>query len=412
MTGQPTLKRVLSLRQLLLYGLGTTIGAGIYALVGELAAISGYSALTAFLVASIMAAFTAFSFAELSGRFPHAAGAAVYVREGFGSRHFSTLIGLMVISAGLVSSAALINALANYANTFIAVPHLLVVVALAILLGAIAIWGIGESVTVAGIITLVEIGGLIAIIWAGRSALNSDYANWQPLLTSFDLSHWGLAYSGALLAFYAFIGFEDMVVVAEEVKDVSRTLPLAILLTLAISTLLYLTVMAVALLTFTPEELAASATPLVDVYRYYRGDAAPGILTVAMFAIVNGALIQMIMASRVIYGLASRGQLPGFLSRVNPYTRTPLHATLLVTSIVLVLAALGSLSTLAEFTSLIMLFVFACANLALWKIKGRDETSPRSSAVPFFTFPRWVPALGFLVSCLFVIGFFASLLQG
>lgn len=406
MQQSPSLKRVLTLPQLLLYGLGTTIGAGIYALVGELAAVSGYSALASFLFAALMAALTAFSFAELSGRFPHAAGAAIYVREGFGSVWVSTMVGFLVIAAGLVSAAALVNGMVAQMQAYIEFSRLLGVLLLVVLLGAIAMWGIAESVAIAGLITLVEIGGLLVVIWVSRGALVNSPDQWQLILEGFKPSHWGVAYAGALLAFYAFIGFEDMVVVAEEVKGVSRTLPLAILLTLLFTSLLYLLIMALVLLTFTPAELAQSATPLVDMYRYYHDGSGWMISVVAMFAVINGALVQIIMAARVMYGLASRGQLPTLLARINARTRTPLIATVIATITVMVLAAAGRLVTLAELTSVIMLTVFAAGNLALWTIKGRDKGREIATENLPFCFPRWIPALGFLVNVGFAVAFF------
>lgn len=403
-----SLKRVLSLPQLLLYGLGTTIGAGIYALVGELAAESGYSALASFFFAGLMASLTAFSFAELSGRYPQAAGAAMYVREGFGSVSVSTIVGLLVIAAGLVSAAALVSAMVSQLQAYIEFPRMLGVVLIVLLLGAIALWGIAESVAVAGLITLVEIGGLLLVMWVSRGALVDSSEQWMLILEGFKPSHWGVAYAGALLAFYAFIGFEDMVVVAEEVKDVSRTMPLAILLTLLITSLLYLSIMAMVLLTFTPAQLAQSVTPLVDMYRHHHGGSGWMIGVIAMFAVINGALIQIIMAARVMYGLANRGQLPTIFAGINTRTRTPLISTVVATLIVLVLTAVGRLVTLAELTSVIMLAVFAAGNLALWRIKGRDKDRDISTEDLPFCFPRWIPALGFLVSVSFVVTFFTN----
>lgn len=164
----PTLKRSLSLPLLVLYGLGTTIGAGIYALLGELAGASGYMAPASFLLASFMAALTAFSFAELSGRFPRCAGAALYVREGFDSERLSTLVGLLVIGAGLVSSAALVIAFTGYLHDFMGLDRLTIIIAVCVLLGITAAWGIAESVFIAASITIIEIGGLLllaTVVW-------------------------------------------------------------------------------------------------------------------------------------------------------------------------------------------------------------------------------------------------------
>lgn len=403
----PTLNRTLSLPQMVLYGLGTTIGAGIYALVGELAGVSGYLAPLAFLVAAALAGMTALSFAELSGRFPQAAGAALYVKQGFDSDRFSTLIGLMVVMAGLVSASALMNGFVGYLSELISLPAQLGIIIMVFLIGGLAAWGIAESVFVAATITLVEVGGLLLILYIGLPSLE----NWPELAHHFtpnwNLSSLGLVYSGVLLAFFAFIGFEDMVDVAEEIKDVKRTLPLAIVFTLGITTVLYISIMLIALLSFPPDTLAQSQAPLAFLYEFHSGETATLITYIGIFAIINGALIQTIMASRVLYGLSCRGLIPKPFSRVNAKTHTPLLATLAASLIVLTLALLGNLSSLAQATSIIMLTVFAIVNLALWRIKQHQPA-------PFgiLTVPRWVPLLGFLSSSALVLYELFDFLQG
>ncbi len=398
MTKQVTLRRTLPLPMIVLYGLGTTIGAGIYALAGEVAGVSGYFAPLSFLIASITAGFTAISFAELCGRYPRAAGAALYVKQGFGSEHFSTFVGLLVVSAGLVSAAALVNGFVGYLHQFIGIERVIAIVLITILLGGIAIWGIAESVTIASLITIVEIGGILLIIAVSSESLFSLSINWSEMIPPADISSWGSIYFGAVLAFYAFIGFEDMVDVAEEVKDVKRNLPLAILLTLGITTFLYMLLMITALSSLTPTELANSEAPLALIYEYHTEENAFVISIIGMFAIINGALIQMIMASRVLYGLSSRRQLPTVLSIIYPRTHTPLIATVVVTIITLMLALIGRLGSLAEATSLIMLTIFSLVNLALWRIKRRD---PHPDGVKIF--PIWVPITGFFISITFVL---------
>jgi len=392
------LKRSLSLSQMILYGLGTTIGAGIYALTGELAGTAGYFAPMSFLIASLIATLTALSFAELSSRFPQAAGAAIYVREGFQSKFISTAIGLLVCLAGLVSAAALLNGFVGYLQIFINLPDGLIIIAMSFLLGGIAIWGINVSVSLAGLITLIEVGGLVMIIIVSRGALAELPDRWLEFIPPFQFSSWQGIFLGALLAFYAFIGFEDMVVVAEEVKDVRQNLPKAIILTLAITTVLYILIMMTAVLAMPPTELAQSNAPLSTLYQRFSGDNGTIISVIGLLAIINGALIQIIMASRVIYGLSAHGQLPVILSTVNQKTQTPVLATFIATAIVLTLALLGHLSILAESTSIIMLVIFSVVNLSLIRIKHRDP-SPLGSTI----FPLWVPMLGFFVSVFFVI---------
>ena len=393
-----TLKRSLTLPQLVLYGLGTTIGAGIYALIGELAGISGYLAPVSFLVASLIAGLTAMSFAELSGRYPRCAGAALYVKEGFSIDRLSILVGILVIAAGLVSASALVNGFVGYLHEFIDLDRLAIIFLVVLSLGFIAAWGIKESVTIAAAITVIEIGGLVLIIVVSVNGLEMDSARWGALLPSWDTTSLGSIYAGSLLAFYAFIGFEDMVDVAEETIHVKRNMPIAIMLTLGITTLLYMTIMISAVMTITPEVLATSEAPLALIYEYHTGEQAVLITIIGMFAIINGALIQMIMASRVFYGLSSRGQLPAVFKFVHPNTQTPLVATLVATVIVLVLSSIGRLATLAETTSVIMLIVFSMVNLALWRIKRRDP-----NPVDTIVFPFWIPVAGFFISGAFVL---------
>lgn len=405
------LKRSLTLPHMVLYGLGTTIGAGIYALLGEVAAQSGYMAPLAFLAAALLAATTALAFAELSGRYPRAAGAALYVQHGFHAKHLSRLVGLWVALAGLVSSAALLNAFSGYLAHLV---HLPVSLTLTLLVGAIvllAIWGIAESVYAAGLLTLIEVGGLVWIILITAPNL-AKLPQMAPLfMPDASLHSAFLVVSGMLLAFYAFIGFENMVDVAEEVKQVRRTLPLAILVTLLITAALYVSLMLLALLTVPLETLAGSAAPLALIYETQTGQAPTVITLIGLLALFNGALIQIIMASRVLYGLGSRRLLPRFFGQVSVRTRTPVKATLAAGLLVLLFSASGSLANLAQTTSLIMLSVFALVNLALWTLKGRSPKQP-PAADGHFEIPRWIPLFGFVSSLALILYELFTALQG
>jgi amino acid transporter len=383
------LRRSLSLLQVVLYGLGTTIGAGIYLLIGEVAKLSGLATPTAFLVSSVLAAFTALSFGELVSRYPQSAGEAAYIREGFGRRDLATAVGLLVATAGCVSAAAMANGFAGYLAEFIEVPKWICITAFVIVLVGVSVWGVSESVSLAGLITVIEVGGLVVIIWVAGDSLSQLPDRWTELLPVFDSGAWRGIAAASLLSFYAYLGFEDLVNVAEEVKDVRRILPLAIGITLAATTLLYVLLAAVCVLTVTPTELAGSAAPLAFIYERATGSAPTGIAIIGILAVVNGALIQTIMASRILYGLAARGHLPASLARVHARTGTPHYATIVAGALVLVLALWFPLARLAEATAIATLLVFTSVNLALWRIKGRSETR---AAV--FTIPRWVPAVG------------------
>ena len=362
---------------MVLYGVGTTVGAGIYALIGEIAGIAGNLAPWSFLFAATMAAFTAFSFAQFSARFPHAAGAALYVQHGLGLPQLGLLVGILVIAAGTVSAAALLNGFVGYMQEFVVLPSAIIIVLASIILCAIAAWGIAESVWIAGIISVVEVLGLLWIIALATQATDFSAVEPENFVPDFSTDSWSIVIGGAVLAFYAYIGFEDMVVVAEEVKDVSNNLPRAIMLTMVITTVIYMVLVTSAILATGPELLANSRAPLADVYRHLTNNDPFAISVIGMFAIINGALIQVIMASRVLYGLSSRGQLPKFLQWVHPVTKTPLPATLLASTGVLVLAIVGDLASLAEITAVTMLVVFALVNWSLCRVLWQ-ETKPRA----------------------------------
>ena len=254
----PALARSLSLLQATLYGLGVTIGAGIYVLVGAATARAGMHAPFAFLLAAVLMALSAASFAELAGRLPVAAGEAAYVREAFRSDRLATAIGLLVVAIAIVAAAAISLGSAGYIGVFLALPEPVLVTGVVVAMGAIAAWGINASVSFAGVMTVIEIGGLVMLILVGM-AMEPDLVTRLPeaLPPLTDGSAFAGIVGTTLLAVFAFIGFEGLANVAEEVRDPKRTLPRAIFLTLAISTLLYVLVVWVALVSVGQAELAA-----------------------------------------------------------------------------------------------------------------------------------------------------------
>ena len=381
-----------------LYGVGTTVGAGIYVLVGKVTGAAGLLAPVSFVLAAVLAAFSALSFAELSSRFPRSAGEAIYVTEGFGVRRLGTIVGLLVVLSGIVSSATISIGAAGYLNTLVAVPDAPVIVGIIFLLGAIAAWGIREAVTIAAGLTLIEVAGLLLIVWVGRDAFGAipEAVSAQPPI--FDLIVLGGVASGVVLAFFAFIGFEDMVNVAEEVRDVRRNLPRAIILTLVITTVIYLVVSLVATFSLPVAQVAASEAPLALIYTEATGSSPWPISLIGLVAVVNGALIQIIMGSRVLYGLARQGQFFPAFAAVNRRTRTPITATVAVTGTVMVFALALPLENLARLTSLTVLVVFAVVNLALVVLKTRQPAHTDAITVPI-----WVPVVGFIVSAIFVL---------
>jgi amino acid transporter len=400
---QPALRRSLSLTLVTFYGLGNILGAGIYVLIGRVAAHAGYQAPLSFLLASLLACFTAFSYAELSARFPWSAGEVMYVRQGLGVRALAIATGLLISLAGIVSAATIARGFTGYLQVFVHLGDATAIVLLVGSLGVLAAWGISQSTRVAAAMTLAEIAGLLLILWVARPDGVTVLATLDRQLEASDFVAAQGIFLGAFLAFYAFIGFEDMVNVAEEVKHPQRDLPRAILLALGLSTLLYLAVALVAVSAVTPSQLAGSDAPLAYLYRQATGREPWLIAALSMVAVVNGALIQIIMVARVGYGMGSRGWAPAWLARVHPATRTPVRATALVTLAVILMALWLPLEQLARATSFCILLVFVLVNLSLWRIKHRPADDYRG-----FRVRRWVPATGAAGAVLFLLWQLAS----
>jgi basic amino acid/polyamine antiporter, APA family len=397
------LRRRLGLPLLVLYGTGITIGAGIYVLIGAVAGRAGKYAPWSFVIAAMVMALTVASYAELSTRFPVSAGEAAYVRAAFKSRVISTFTGLLTIAIGVVASSAVTLGSAGYIGQFVDIPQNVVVVMVVVALGAVAARGILESALLAGVFTLIEVGGLLAIIVAAFRVNLPTFATLaQPLPTDIGMLS-GIAFA-SLLAFFAFIGFEDLANVVEEAKTPHRDIPRAMVLTLLISTILYVAVATVAVSAVSIERLSSSPAPLSLVFREVAGVSPATISAIAIVATLNTILAQMTMAARVIYGMARQGDLPRAVGHVNPKTGTPIIATTLIVLLVVALALTVPLVRLAESTSLATLVVFALVNLALLRLRQRGIQSQQ----PHVRVPILLPAAGF-TACVVMI---ASALLG
>ncbi|MCP3918850.1 MAG: amino acid permease [bacterium] len=401
------LRRTLSLPLITLYGIGTIVGGGIYALLGKVAGVAGMAAPASFLMATAVAAACAISFAELSARYPVSAGEAQYVKAAFGTRWLGPLVGLLVISTGTVSAATLANAVGQFLVELTDWPHALNVCIVVSCLTLVAAWGIAESVTAAAIITLIEVGGLVAVLVLRGGELGQLSVRWSEVVLP-DAAHgWSGLALGAFLAFYAYIGFEDMVNVAEEVREPQRNLPIAILAALGLTSLLYVLICLVAVLALPPEELARSRIPLADILGTEAVGARGAMSAISVLAGVNGALIQIVMASRIVYGLRRHAPALQWLAVVNVRTQTPIRATVLIATLVLVLALRLPLETLARAASTIILTVFTLVNLALIRIRLREAAPPAGVR----TYPLWIPVAGALL-CVALLVFRAGTLLG
>ena len=309
------------------------------------------------------------------------------------------MVGIAIVAAAAISLGAV-----GYVGVFLALPEPVLVTGVVVAMGAIAAWGINASVSFAGAMTVIEIGGLIMLVLVGM-AMEPDLVRRLP--EALPPLRDGHAIAGivgtTLLAVFAFIGFEGLANVAEEVRDPRRTLPRAIFLTLAISTLLYVLVVWVALVSVGQAELAASKAPLALVFERLTGASPRTMSAIAIVATLNGIIVQIIMASRVLYGLARQGNLPAILGTVSTATRTPLVATAVTSALVLILALALPLQHLADLTARMTLVVFALVNLSLVRIKDRERHREHAGKVQApatagFVAPAWVPWAGF-ASC-------------
>ena len=402
---KPKLKRNVTLPMLVFYGLGNIFGAGIYVLIGEIAGISGIYLPLSFLLACVVVFFTALTYAELSARHPQSAGVAIYINAGFKSPVLSTIVGITIALSGLLSAATLLDGFHSYLSIFIQTPELITTLIVVVLISGIAIWGISQSITITAVLTLIETFGLGMVIYVGFEDISWDIQTAKSFIPPMNFTLINAIILGAFLAFYAFIGFEDMVNIAEEVKDPTNTMPNAIIITLAIATLVYMIIALVSISVIPVDELAHSNAPLAKVYETATQSKANILSIIAMFAVINGALVQIIMASRILYGMSDQGWIPNFLSFVHAKTHTPIYATVVAGLIVFVLSTSFPIVTLAQSSSFLIFIIFTLVNVSLLVIKLKEpvpygiRTYPM--AIPIIAIVLNLTLLGFQVGSIF-----------
>tara|TARA_R110002094_G_scaffold99576_2_gene99969 strand:- start:1031 stop:2095 length:1065 start_codon:yes stop_codon:yes gene_type:complete len=333
--------------------------------------------------------FTAASFAELSGRVPQAAGEAVYVEKSFGLPWLTIVIGLAVLVEAMIAASAIAVGSAGYVGELIDLPKEVLVICIVLLMAAIAAWGIRESVAIAGAMTLVEVTGLLVIIYFGLVNDPESLRALPPALMPppTDWSALSGVLAASMITFFAFIGFDDVVNLVEEAKNPKKIMPWAIGITLSIVTVLYILVSFVAAQNISVEDLTGSSAPISLLFERLTGLPPLVITLVAIIATMNGVVIILIMAARVAYGMAQEGRLPAWIGVVSPRTKTPLRATVLVAVVVLVLAIFTPLDTLAETSSQVLLGVFVMINLALVWFKLKGVPAPADAFTVHIAFP-------------------------
>ena len=405
---QPELKRVMGPWLLLLFIVGDILGTGIYALTGQVAKQVGGVVWLPFLVAFVVALLTAFSYLELVTKYPRAAGAALYTHRAFGIHFVTFIVAFAVMCSGITSSATASRAFAaNFSQALgldLAGTAGITLVGLAFmaLVAAINFRGVGESVMTNVVLTCIELSGLLIIIFIGLWAIGAgqgDLARAFEFRTSPDASYVWPVIAATTLAFFAMVGFEDSVNMAEETKDPTRIFPKILLAGLFITGAIYVLVSISAITLVSPEDLSTGDTPLLKVVQAGAPNFPLWIFGfITMFAVANSALINMLMASRLVYGMSREHVLPPVLGKVHATRRTPYIAIGFTTLLAFALITfVGEIPALGGTTALLLLCVFTVVNVAVLVLR-KDPVQHKH-----FRTPTFVPILG-AITCAFLVG--------
>lgn len=402
----PELKRALGLKELTIYGVGVILGAGIYALIGEGAGLTGNSLWLSFLMGAIIASFTGLSYAELSSLFPKEAAEFVYVKNAFGSRMLAFLLSWIILIAGVSAVATVALGFAgyfvymffggagsNFASflIFSVSPLTLVAMLIVAVMSYFNYKGISESAKLNIIFTLIEVGGLLFIVFIGLPHWGSvDY---------FELGNGVSGLMGAMaVTFFAYIGFEGIANISEEVKNASSNVPKAIVLALVLTTVLYILVSVSAVSIVSSSALAESDAPLAFVAEQGFSGSGGVLSIIALFATANTVLVFLIIYSRIVYGVAVNKSFPDWLARIDPRTHTPHLAILVVMFFAMLFCTLSSISIVAQLANFGLFVTFFMINLSHLILRYKNS-SKRSFRTPL-NIGRF-PVLSFLgvVSC-------------
>jgi APA family basic amino acid/polyamine antiporter len=390
-TAAPALKRAIGRRMLIVFIVGDILGAGIYALAGKLAGFVGGAIWVPFAIGFVIAGLTAGSYAELVGKYPKAAGAALYTHRAFGKPFVTFLVAFAVMMSGVSSAAAAAIAFGgDYLQHFVASPWWLAAFGFLALITAINFIGISESIKVNFVLTMIEVTGLVIVIVVGIIGIARGAGDLSRAVELHAPDGALLGVLGATaLGFYALIGFEDSVNLAEECDDPARTFPRALFIGICLTGVVYITIAIIAVALVPPARLAESKGPLLDVVTA-AGVSFPAwvFALIALFAICNTALINMIMASRLLYGMANEKIVPGAFARVHRARGTPWVAILFTVAIAGALISTGDVKQLASTTTLLLLVVFGIVNVAVLVLRRKPVDHPH------FRTPTWAAALG------------------
>jgi basic amino acid/polyamine antiporter, APA family len=410
----PGLKRSITLFQAVMYGIGLILGAGIYVLIGDVAAIAGNAMWISFLLAAVMASLTGLSYAELSSIFPKSAAEYVYVKEGIGNNFVALFVGCLTIFVAVTSAATVAIGFSSYLAVFLPqYPPILYGIALVLVLSFLNYYGIRESVWVNSIFTLVEVSGLLIIIAVGLSTVSVTDTNYFEMPSGTFSSHAAIIstfLASTLLVFFAYYGFENISNISEETKNPTRTIPRALLFSILVTTIIYILVAISTVALVGWEELSRSNAPLALAASKVLGNNGIIILTIlALFATTNTFLMMLISGSRIIFGLAKYDDaIPTILAEVHSSRKTPWLAIIFTMAFTLATIILytGKISDVASISVFSILLVFALVNLSVIRLRFKHPRLSKPFTSPFSVkkFPI-LPMIGLVIIIVMMIQF-------
>lgn len=372
------LKRHMGLFHLTMYGVGLILGAGIYVLVGEATGIAGDAVWISFALGSIVALFAGFSYAELSSVFPKAAAEYVFIKNAFKNNFFAFLIGWLTAITSIITAATVALGFGGYFAEFVDIPIIISAMGLLVILSIVNFIGIRESSWTNTIFTIIEASGLILIIIIGFTFSNPEPVNYLESPSGFT----GIVIAFVLI-FFAFIGFEDMANIAEEVRKPKKTIPKAIILSVLISGIIYILVSLAVVRVVNWEELATSSAPIALVAERGLGSEAHILLSsIALFAITNTVLITLVAGSRMFYGMAREKVFPSILGKIHFKTKTPWIAVVMILIISMLFTLVGDVVIVANITVFAIVITFAAVNLAVIVLRYTEPNAERKFRVP------------------------------
>ena len=372
------LKRHMGLFHTTMYGIGLILGAGIYVLIGEAAGIAGNAVWLSFIFGVIAAVFAGLSYAELASMYPKAAAEYVFVKNAFRSNFLAFIIGWLTLFTSIIAAATVALGFGGYIAAIFDYPIIISAILLIGILSFVNFFGIRESSWTNIVFTIIEAAGLALIIYIGFTFTTAEPINYFE--NPFGISGISLAF---VLIFFAFIGFEDIVNIAEETKNPKKVLPRAIILSISITAIIYILVSLSAIRVLSWQELGSSLAPLADVAE--RALGSTGQLTmslIALFATANTVLIILLAGSRILYGMAVQRSLPLLLGKVHFKTKTPWVAVLVIMLISTIFVFIENIVTVANITVFAIVITFAMVNLSVILLRYREPTLERPFRIP------------------------------